>query len=74
MKKNIKCLKCATVNIIVENPLFFSEEKEDYIISCCICNEYLSTEKTDGWFFVQSTEQQEFEKKIDIQKEKITFS
>lgn len=74
MKKHIKCPKCETENVIIENKLFFSEEEKDYKILCSICNNHLATEQTDGWFFVQSKEQHAFEEKIEEQKQKIIFA
>lgn len=73
MKTNIECPKCNTENVVIENALFFSGEIKDHNIYCSICNEKISILKTDGWFFVQSKDQYEFEEKIENQKKEITF-
>lgn len=73
MEKDVKCNKCNTESVVIENVLFFSEDKTNTNIICPICNNKMLTEKTDGWFFVQTKEQYDFGKKIEEQKQKIKF-
>lgn len=74
MRKEIKCRKCETENVIIENKLFFSEDKKQHNVLCSVCKNQLSTEITDGWFFVQSKEQFLLEEKIEEQKQKIVYA
>lgn len=74
MKKEIKCQNCETENVIIENKLFFSEEKKEQKVFCSVCNQQLATEITDGWFFVQSKDQYLLEQKIEEQKQKIVYA
>lgn len=73
MKKHLKCSNCNTENVVIENELFFSEDKKSTNIICPICDNKILTEKTDGWFFVQTKEQYDFGQKIEEQKQKIKF-
>ncbi len=73
MQKELTCYTCKTETIIIENKLFFSEKKKTFKIICPSCNNKITEEHTDGWFFVQSKIQYTFQLEIDSQKEKIKF-
>ena len=69
MKLEIRCSNCLKENIVINNKLFFSEESKETKVYCSICNHEMVTLETDGWFFVQSVQQYEFDLKIEKQKE-----
>jgi len=71
MKKEAKCNNCSTEVIIIENKLFFSEEKKSMNIICPICENKIETAMTDGFFFVQSKIEYMKELKIESLKEKM---
>lgn len=73
MEKHIECSNCKTENIVIENKLFFAEEQKETNILCAFCDKTLLIEKTDGWFFVQTIEEFEFETQIEKQKKEIVF-
>lgn len=69
----IKCKSCGVDTVVIENKLFFSEEKKISVIACPTCKNKITEEYTDGWFFVQTKEQYSFQLKIERQKENIKF-
>jgi ssDNA-binding Zn-finger/Zn-ribbon topoisomerase 1 len=69
MKLEIKCSHCLKENVVINNKLFFSEEPQKTKVYCSICSHEMVTLETDGWFFVQSLEQYDFDLKIEKQKE-----
>ncbi len=71
--KEIKCVTCRAESVVIENKLFFSEEKKIATIICPSCNNKVAEEYTDGWFFIQTKEQYVFQIEIDQQKEQIKF-
>lgn len=73
MEKEIQCKSCHEDTIVIENKLFFSEEKKKSILICPSCKNKLEEEFTDGWFFVQTKQQYTFQLRIDRQKETIKF-
>ncbi|WP_294239093.1 hypothetical protein [uncultured Chryseobacterium sp.] len=73
MENYILCKSCNTESIIIENPLFFSEEKKADNIICPICKTTMATLYTDGWFFVQTKKDYIFEQKIEEQKKTIKY-
>lgn len=73
MKEIIECKYCHISYVIIENNLFFSEDKLDSDIVCSSCNRIIESRKIDGWFFVQTVEEYEFEEKIEKQKLEIIF-
>ncbi|CAM1362202.1 conserved hypothetical protein [Tenacibaculum litoreum] len=73
MEKQIKCKNCNEDIIVIENKLFFSEEKSETSIECPICYNVLENLSTDGWFFVQTKKEHLKENKIKQSKEKLTF-
>ncbi|MBE5321858.1 hypothetical protein IM793_22070 [Pedobacter sp. MR2016-19] len=73
MEKEIKCSKCDVETIIIENRLFFTEERKVANIICPSCNTKIAEEPIDGWFFIQTKEQYNFQLQIDRQKEEIKF-
>jgi CRISPR/Cas system-associated protein Csx1 len=56
MKIQLKCNNCETELEIVENTLLFSEEKRLESAHCPVCENEVYTGKTDGWYYVQTTE------------------
>ncbi len=64
MKKKIKCDNCKNSLVLTENELFFSEEKETEIVHCPVCKNPVYEGETDGWFFIQTEEKEELEKKL----------
>lgn len=72
MQKEIKCKNCDNDIVVVENKLFFSEEKSETEINCPICNSTLETLSTDGWYFVQT--KIEYLKELEIEKNKERLS
>jgi DNA-directed RNA polymerase subunit RPC12/RpoP len=68
MENELNCKNCKTDIVIVENKLFYSEEKSETEISCPICNSKLISKNTDGWFFVES--KVEYIKGLEIEKSK----
>jgi DNA-directed RNA polymerase subunit RPC12/RpoP len=74
MKKEIKCSSCNTDVVMIENKMFFSEEKKLSAIICPYCNSKITEEYTDGWFFVQTKKEYSFQLRIDSQKEEIKFN
>ncbi|SIT03928.1 hypothetical protein SAMN05421786_104235 [Chryseobacterium ureilyticum] len=73
MEKTILCKCCNTESIIIENSLFFPEEKKADNIICPICKNTILTLYTDGWVFVQTKEDYLFELKIEEQKNNIKY-
>jgi len=73
MEKELKCFTCKVDTVIIENKLFFSEEKKTTVIICPSCNSKIAEEQTDGWFFIQTKEQYVFQIEIECQKEQIKF-
>lgn len=73
MQKEIKCINCNEDVIVIENKLFFSEEKSEIEINCPLCNSTLAKLLTDGWFFVQTKTEYLKEIEIEQNKEKITY-
>lgn len=72
MKKETKCNNCGTEVIIIENKMFYSDKKNVMTIFCPICNNKITEEKTDGFFFVQSKEEYLKDIKISLLKDKMT--
>lgn len=73
MKNEILCNNCNTLNVVIEDKLFFSEEKKANNIICPICKSVMSILYTDGWFFVQTKQDYIFELKIEEQKKTIKY-
>ncbi|MGV4413910.1 hypothetical protein [Chryseobacterium sp. T1] len=73
MKKETKCNNCSTEVVIIENKMFYSGEKKIMNIFCPICNDKITQEMTDGFFFVQSKTEYLKEIQIDLQKEKLAL-
>ncbi|KGK29581.1 hypothetical protein [Cellulophaga sp. E6(2014)] len=73
MENEIKCQNCKTDIVVIDNKLFFSEEKFDTDIICPICSSKLETLSTDGWFFVQTKAEYQKELEIEKNKEKLTY-
>lgn len=73
MENYILCKSCNTESIIIENPLFFPEEKKADNIICPVCKAKMTTLYTDGWVFVQTKEDYIFEQKIEEQKKTIKY-
>jgi len=73
MKKEVICKICKSENIILENKLFFSEEESEVNIICPVCKNHIQTERTDGWFFVQTKAQFKLQEQIEEQKQKLIF-
>ena len=74
MESNIICQNCGIENTIIESKLFFSEIVFEVDISCPSCSLKIQSKQTDGWFFIQTTEQFTFEQKIEEQKNKMKYS
>ena len=68
MEKETECKNCNQEIVIIENSLFYSEEKTDTNVFCPECDDKILTLKTDGWFFVQT--KKEYIKEIEIEKSK----
>jgi transcription initiation factor IIE alpha subunit len=73
MNKDVKCKNCKSDIVVVENKLFFSEEKSETEITCPICSSILDTLSTDGWFFIQTKTDYLKELEIEKNKEKLTY-
>ena len=68
MENETECKNCNQEIVIIENGLFYSEEKIDTNVFCPECDDKILTLKTDGWFFVQT--KTEYIKEIEIEKSK----
>jgi len=73
MKQEIICTTCQVETIVIENKLFFAEEKKALNIICPACSHKIKSEYTDGWFFIQTKEQYHIELKIEEQKKKLKY-
>ena len=73
MDELTKCENCQTNVIIVEDNLFYSDEKSEVQLSCPVCNHKLETRSTDGWFFVQTEVEFKKEKEIESKKERLPY-
>ncbi|MFP3595206.1 hypothetical protein [Chryseobacterium sp. SIMBA_029] len=73
MKNEILCNNCNTLNVVIEDKLFFPEEKKADNIICPVCKAKMTTLYTDGWFFVQTKENYIFEQKIEERKKTIKY-
>jgi ssDNA-binding Zn-finger/Zn-ribbon topoisomerase 1 len=73
MKNEINCNYCKNDIVIIENKLFYPDEELETVISCPICNSKLLSQRTDGWFFVQSKVEYEKGLKIEKDKKRLTF-
>jgi hypothetical protein len=62
MEELINCGNCKTNVVIVEDNLFYSDEKSKVQIFCPVCNYALENRDTDGWFFVQTEAEHKKEK------------
>ena len=65
MKQNIICHKCQTESLVIENELFFSEQKNLEDAICPICENILLQNMTDGWFFVQTIDTLKLEESLN---------
>lgn len=74
MKEEIICTTCNIETVVIENRLFFSEEKKSLNIICPACNTKIKSEYTDGWFFIQTKEQYFFEIEIEKQKDRLKYN
>ncbi|THV61982.1 hypothetical protein [Chryseobacterium candidae] len=73
MENYVLCKCCNTESIVIENKLFFPEEKKADNIICPLCKTKITTLYTDGWFFVQTKEDYIFEQTIEEQKKTIKY-
>ena len=71
MEELLNCSNCKTNIIIVEDNLFYSDEKTEVNLSCPVCNHKFENRKTDGWFFVQTEVEYKKEKEIESKKQKL---
>jgi DNA-directed RNA polymerase subunit RPC12/RpoP len=68
MQGEIKCSNCKVEIVVIEDKLFFSEEKVEVDIACPKCNVKIESKTTDCWFFVQT--KFEYLKELEIEKKK----
>lgn len=73
METEIQCKSCHAVMVVIENKLFFSEEKKMTVLVCPSCKDKIGEELTDGWFFIQTKEQYIYQLRIERQKEVLKF-
>jgi hypothetical protein len=71
MVKQLICQSCETESVIIENELFFSEEKKIDNAYCPSCQSIIYESLTDGWFFVQTLQKYNFDK--ETQKLECTY-
>ncbi len=73
MEKEVKCKNCNEDVVVIENKLFFSEEKSEISVDCPECDKNIDKLSTDGWFFVQTKKEYLKEIEIEQNKERLTY-
>ncbi len=73
MEELIKCENCQTTGVIVEDNLYYSDEKSGVQLSCPTCNDKLETGSTDGWFFVHTEIEFKKGKESESKKERLPY-